>query len=52
VNNNNATNSAGGLKLTAARGRIVCDNTLDSRLQVAFQNLMPTIRSNLFGAKV
>lgn len=47
-----ARSCAGGLKLTAARGRIVCDNTLDSRLQVAFQNLMPTIRSSLFGAKV
>lgn len=43
---------AGGVKLTASNGRIICDNTLDSRLAVAFDQLMPEIRSKLFSTRV
>lgn len=39
---------AGGLKIVARDGRIVCDNTLNSRLEIAFADLMPVIRSILF----
>mmetsp|Transcript_9699 Transcript_9699/g.15917 ORF Transcript_9699/g.15917 Transcript_9699/m.15917 type:complete len:232 (-) Transcript_9699:37-732(-) len=43
---------AGGLKLLASRGRIICDNTLDSRMAVSFDDLMPYIRSTLFSDRV
>jgi V-type H+-transporting ATPase subunit E len=39
---------AGGVKVLAKGGRIICDNTLDSRLNIAFQDLMPVIRQMLF----
>ena len=41
---------AGGVRLEACHGRIVCDNTLDSRLSIAFQDLQPYIRNLLFPA--
>jgi V-type H+-transporting ATPase subunit E len=43
---------AGGVKLNASGGRVVCDNTLDSRLETAFAELMPEIRSILFTQRV
>lgn len=43
---------AGGIKISAKDGRIVCDNTLNSRLEVAFADLMPVIRSMLFKTAV
>ena len=43
-----AEGCSGGVKLTALNGRIVCDNTLDSRLEIAFADLTPTIRKMLF----
>jgi len=39
---------AGGIKISARDGKIICDNTLDSRLEIAFADLMPVIRSILF----
>lgn len=39
---------SGGVKILAKGGRIVCDNTLDSRLKIAFDDLMPVIRQMLF----
>ncbi len=42
------SDSAGGVKLTADRGRIICDNTLDARLDIAFDELIPRIRKGLF----
>lgn len=42
---------SGGVVLMARSGRIVCNNTLDGRLDIAFQQLTPTIRSLLFGAR-
>ena len=43
-----AATCIGGVKLLAKGGRIVVDNTLDSRLSIAFEDLMPTIRKMLF----
>ena len=41
--------SAGGIVLSARNGQIVCRNTLDSRLDIAFEQLKPQIRGTLFG---
>jgi V-type H+-transporting ATPase subunit E len=43
---------AGGVKLLAAGGKIVCDNTLDARLETSIQELMPEIRSALFSQRM
>ncbi|GBG25207.1 V-type proton ATPase subunit E [Hondaea fermentalgiana] len=48
----NKKSCAGGVKLLASNGRIICDNTLDSRLTVGFDELMPEIRKNLFSTRV
>eukprot|EP00904_Undaria_pinnatifida_P010264 jgi/Undpi1/6368/HiC_scaffold_20.g08849.m1 len=40
----------GGVAVSAANGRIVCDNTLSSRLTVIYQELLPKIRGLLFPA--
>jgi len=39
---------AGGVILTAKQGKIVCDNTLDTRLRFAFEDLVPIVRKTLF----
>jgi len=41
----------GGIKLSARNGKIVLKNTLDSRLDLAFQQLQPQIRGLLFGVR-
>lgn len=41
-------NSPGGVAVSAANGRIVCDNTLSSRLTVIYSELLPKIRGLLF----
>nr|ACO10811.1 Vacuolar proton pump subunit E [Caligus rogercresseyi] len=41
---------SGGIELYAQRGRIKVDNTLEARLNLIAQNMMPQIRSSLFGA--
>jgi V-type H+-transporting ATPase subunit E len=40
--------TAGGVKLTAVRGQIVCDNTLSARLALVYEELLPSIRAILF----
>ncbi len=40
--------SNGGVKLTALGGKIVCDNTMSSRLTLVYEELMPSIREILF----
>jgi len=40
---------AGGVVLSARNGSIVCRNTLDSRLDIAFAQLKPQVRGTLFG---
>lgn len=41
-------NGAGGVILLGASNRIVCDNTLESRLKIVFQDLQPVVRQMLF----
>lgn len=52
VNTNRAKDlpesSNGGVKLTALNGKIVCDNTMSSRLALVYLELMPSIREILF----
>lgn len=40
---------SGGVVLASHQGRIVCDNTLDRRLELAYEGLLPQIRGTLFG---
>ncbi|OEL21701.1 V-type proton ATPase subunit E [Dichanthelium oligosanthes] len=40
---------SGGVVLASRDGKIVCENTLDARLQVAFRKKLPEIRQSLFG---
>lgn len=38
----------GGIMLTAINGKIVCDNTMASRLKLVYEELLPSIRAILF----
>ena len=40
--------SYGGVLLTALDGKIVCDNTMSSRLNLVYEELLPSIRAILF----
>ncbi|KAJ8682711.1 hypothetical protein QAD02_018503 [Eretmocerus hayati] len=44
-----AADSCGGVELLAARGRIKITNTLENRLELIAQKLIPEIRTALFG---
>jgi len=41
----------GGVVLSARNGAILCKNTLDSRLDLCFDNLIPQLRGMLFGVR-
>jgi len=41
---------AGGIKLINGTGRITLDNTLDERLKLLEDRMLPEIRTDLFGA--
>ncbi|CAD5322434.1 unnamed protein product [Arabidopsis thaliana] len=41
---------SGGVVLASQDGKIVCENTLDARLDVAFRQKLPQIRTRLVGA--
>jgi len=41
--------SAGGVLLSANEGKVLCNNTLEQRLTLAFEQLLPQIRLALFG---
>ncbi|KAI8062865.1 ATPase, V1/A1 complex, subunit E [Gongronella butleri] len=41
--------SAGGVILTGLQGKIVVDNTLEARLEIAKQQMLPKLRVTLFG---
>lgn len=43
-----AATKAGGIILYAKQGKIVCDNTLDTRLDQVYYDLKPTVRKMLF----
>ncbi len=38
----------GGVTLTAVNGKIVCDNTMSARLELVYEELLPSIREILF----
>lgn len=38
----------GGVTLTAVNGKIVCDNTMSARLELVYEELLPSIRAILF----
>ncbi|KAL2939123.1 V-type proton ATPase subunit E [Bienertia sinuspersici] len=40
---------SGGVVVASRDGKIVCENTLDARLEVAFRKKLPQIRKQLFG---
>lgn len=40
--------SAGGVKVTTEDGKITCDNTLESRLELTVHDLEPAVRYALF----
>lgn len=40
---------SGGVVLASHNGRIVCDNTLDTRLNIAFSDVLPLVRGKMFG---
>lgn len=40
--------SYGGVVLTALGGKIICDNTMSSRLKLVYEELLPSIRAILF----
>lgn len=42
------TQYCGGVIVTALHGRIVCDNTLDARVQLVYEELLPKIREQLW----
>ncbi|BBN15529.1 V-type H+-transporting ATPase subunit E [Marchantia polymorpha subsp. ruderalis] len=42
----------GGVVLASKDGRIVCENTLDARLEISFKQNLPEIRKQLFGITV
>ena len=40
---------SGGIVLASHGGKIVCDNTLDRRLEIAYEGLLPLVRGQMFG---
>jgi ATP synthase (E/31 kDa) subunit len=40
--------SAGGIVLSAMKGKIICSNTLEQRLRFAYEQQLPKIREMLF----
>eukprot|EP00542_Grammatophora_oceanica_P020572 CAMPEP_0194048770 /NCGR_PEP_ID=MMETSP0009_2-20130614/28474_1 /TAXON_ID=210454 /ORGANISM="Grammatophora oceanica, Strain CCMP 410" /LENGTH=221 /DNA_ID=CAMNT_0038694743 /DNA_START=89 /DNA_END=754 /DNA_ORIENTATION=+ len=47
-NNDLNDSTYGGIMLTADSGKIVCDNTMASRLTLVYEELLPSIRAILF----
>lgn len=52
INTNESKNlpdsSFGGVTLTAINGKIVCDNTMATRLELVYEELLPSIRAIIF----
>ena len=48
IEDNEASGCLGGFKLFAKKGRIVCSQTLDDRIDLCFQAAIPAIRHMLF----
>mmetsp|Transcript_10786 Transcript_10786/g.21329 ORF Transcript_10786/g.21329 Transcript_10786/m.21329 type:complete len:222 (-) Transcript_10786:2118-2783(-) len=45
---NLAESTHGGILMTALNGKIVCDNTMSARLELVYDELLPSIRAILF----
>merc|ERR1712080_454161 len=50
ANNWLSSDGAGGVELTAKQGRIKVTNTLESRLDLLSRQMLPEVRTTLFGA--
>jgi len=48
IDENEMTGIIGGFKLYAKKGRIVCSQTIDDRIELTFQAAIPAIRHILF----
>ena len=48
IEDNELTGSVGGFKLYAKKGRIVCSQTIDDRIELVFGSAIPAIRHELF----
>ena len=48
IEDNETTGCIGGFKLFAKKGRIVCSQTIDDRVELCFQAAIPAIRHMLF----
>ena len=48
IEDNEQSGCLGGFKLFAKKGRIVCSQTIDDRIDLCFQAAIPTIRYMLF----
>lgn len=48
IENNELTGCLGGFKMFAKKGRIVCSQTIDDRIDLCFQAAIPAIRYMLF----
>ena len=48
VEDNEMTGLIGGFKIYAKKGRIVCSQTIDDRIDLCFQAAIPAIRHLLF----
>ena len=44
--------SAGGVVVSCCDGRIICDNTLDARVELAYEEMLPVIRRMLYPTSV
>ena len=43
--------SCGGVVVSSADGKIVCSNTIDERLKIAYAQNLPMIRGEFFGVE-
>lgn len=50
TSNENERTCAGGVILTSTNGKIVCDNTLDTRLDLVVSECLPQLRKILYGS--
>ena len=48
IDDNQTTGCIGGFKMFAKKGRIVCSQTIDDRVELCFQAAIPAIRHMLF----
>jgi len=52
IEGNDQPACAGGIMLSTAEGRIICNNTLEQRLSMTYDQLLPNIRIMMFGPSI